>query len=45
MSKNGLRMVVCLNFDIPHLSPPSSKMDKLTVTAASKYIGLKKVVA
>ena len=23
MSKNGLRMVVCLNFDITHLSPPS----------------------
>ena len=25
MSKNGLRMVVHLNFDITHLSPPSSK--------------------
>ena len=24
MSKNGLRMVVCLNFDITHLSPPSN---------------------
>ena len=24
MSKNGLRMVVCLNFDITHLSPPST---------------------
>ena len=27
MSKNGLRMVVCLNFDITHLSPPSNKGD------------------
>ena len=24
MSKNGLRMVVCLNFDITHLSAPSN---------------------
>ena len=24
MSKNGLRMVVCLNFDITHLSAPST---------------------
>ena len=24
MSKNGLRMVVCLNFDITHLSPPTT---------------------
>ena len=26
MSKNGLRMVVCLNFDITHLSPPSTNV-------------------
>ena len=25
MSKNGLRMVVCLYFDITHLSQPSNK--------------------
>ena len=29
MSQNGLRMVVLLNFDITHLSPPSSKDDLL----------------
>ena len=27
MSKNGLRMVVRLNFDITHLSPPSNTVD------------------
>ena len=29
MSKNGLRMVVRLNFDITHLSPPSSEGQKV----------------
>ena len=31
MSNNGLRMVVCLNFDITHLSPPSNTMSNRAI--------------